>query len=143
MLFFTENSYLEVLSEPNFENVFTLRSTSPFALKPFEPHTPASIMLNRRSKFPYVLHVRREKVAEILDCIAVLIETEITNYPVSARVPIYLVEGHDPLSRAIVKLLVKASEFDIYLDEIEALRDVAFFPIYKPLEEIMEEGGFK
>lgn len=144
MLFLTENGYLEVLSEPQFENVFTLQSTDPGVLKKFEPHTPASIMVNRRSKMPYVLHVRKEKVAEVLDCVSVLLEkNESAASPISARVPIYLVEGLDSEAKKQVKLLVKSLEFDEMKEQIESLEDVAFYPIYKPLTDIMEEGGLR
>lgn len=143
MLFFTDNGYLEVLSEPQFENVFTLQATDPEVLDLFLPHTPASIMINRRSKFPYVLHVRKEKVAEILDCIAVLFEVEESASSISARVPIYLVEGKDLTVQKPVKLLVKAMEFKEMKQQVESLVDVALYPIYKSLDDIMDEGGLR
>lgn len=143
MLFFTDDGYLEVVSEPQFENVFTLQATDPKALNPFLEHTPASVMMNRRSRFPYVLHVRKDKVAEVLGCIAVLFEVEQSSVAISARVPIYLVEGKDAVEELPVKLLVKSLEFKELKQEVESLLDVAMYPIYKPLDDIMEEGGFR
>lgn len=143
MLFFTDAGYLEVLSEKAFENVFTLQASTPDALKLFEAHTPASIMVNRRSRYPYVLHVRKEKVAEVLDCVSVLFDTEVAQLPISARVPLYLVEGKDANSQEPVRYLLSAIEFDTYKSELEALVDTATFPIYKRLDEIMDEGGLK
>lgn len=141
MLFFTKNGFLEVLSEPQFENVFTLQATDAGDLIPFTSHTPATVMFTPRSDYKYVLYVRKEKVAEILEFIPVLFETDRAQLPLSARVPLYLIEGLDPFEGKAVKLLVEAIELKGMQSKIESLVDVAMYPIFKSPDAIMDEGG--
>lgn len=143
MLFFTENGFLEVLSESQFENVFTLQATDATDLIPFTEHTPATVMFNPRSSYKYVLYVRKEVVAEILNFIPVLFEVETSNVVISARVPLYLVEGIDPVAQTPVKLLLGSMEFKGMREQIDSLVDMAMYPIFKSPDAIMDEGGLR
>lgn len=143
MLFFTENGFLEVLSEPQFENVFTIQATDAADLIPFVDHSPTAVMFNPRSSYKYVLYVRKEKVAELLDFIPVLFESENAHVSLSKRVPLYLVEGTDPVIDAPVKFLLSAMEFKGMQKQIDSLVNVATYPIFKPPREIMDEGGLR
>lgn len=143
MLFPTEHGFLQVSAEKEFSNVFTLQATDVRDLKPFEARTPASIMVNRRAQFPFVLHVRKEVVAEVLDCLAILFETEDSNKQISAHAPMLLVDGKSSETEERVKLLLQSVELDEMKNEIAEIVDFACYPIYKPLTVIMEEGGLR
>lgn len=141
MLFLTKNGFLEILSESQFTNVFTLHATDAADLVQFVDHTPATVLFNPRSECKYVLWMRKEIVAELLDFIPVLFETENTLLAVSKRVPLYLVEGVDPISNTPVKLLVSSMEFKGMQVQIDALIDMAMYPIYSSPEALMDAGG--
>lgn len=141
MLFFTENGFLEVLSESQFENVFTLHATNAADFVQFVDHTPATVMFNPQSVYQYALWVRKEIVAEILGFIPVLFEVETSKVAVSTRVPLYLVEGTDPVAQTPVKLLLGAREFMGMRHQIDSLVDMAMYPIFTSPEAIMNRGG--
>lgn len=142
MLFFTENGFLEVLSESQFENVFTLHATNAADFVQFTDHTPATVMFSPGSFYQYALWVRKEIVAEILGFIPVLFEVETSRVAVSTRVPLYLVEGKDPVAQTPVKLLLGAKEFMSMREQIDSLVDIAMYPIFSSPEAIMKRGGF-
>lgn len=143
MLFFTQNGFLEVLSEAQFENVFTIQATDAADLVLFAEHTPTAVMFNPKSSYKYVLYVRKEKVAELLDFIPVLFEKEDAHLSLSKRVPLYLIEGNDPITNSPVRLIISSHEFPGMQKRIDSLVDVATFPIYKSPDDLMSEGGLR
>lgn len=142
MLFITENGFLDVVYEPNFKNVFTLQTNDFEALKKFAPHTPAKIMRSRRAtRYPYMLHVRKEIVAKILGYLPILFEAEVLDKPISANAPLFLLEGVDVEYASEFKLLAEPDELPGIQKSLAQISDLAIYPVYSTPDAMMEGGG--
>ena len=131
MLFLTKNGFLQLVAESKFKNVITLQTNDRAALDAFEGLTPSKVMVNVRDiQYPYVLHVRKEVVAEVLDCPTVLLPGAVSIGIVSAVPKAYVLEGYDRDFATPVKVDASPDELTGLTKSLGELENLAIYPIY-------------
>ncbi|WP_138275916.1 hypothetical protein [Rhodoluna limnophila] len=131
MLFLTQNGFLQLVDESKFRNVITLQTNDRAALDAFEELTPSKVMVNVRDhQYPYVLHVRKEVVAEVLDCPTLLLPGAVTGGIVSASPKAYVLEGYDRDYATPVKVDARPDELDGLTKTLGDLENLAIYPVY-------------
>lgn len=144
MLFLTNYGFLNVVFEPQFIGVFTLQTNDRSALEPFEDRGPSTVMVNANDiTYPYVLHVRKEIVAEVLDCPALLWECELATKPVSAKPFAFAIEGFDRDYAQPVLTYSRPDELPGLTDSLHSLENIAIYPMYVDVRKDMNRAGGK
>ncbi len=131
MLFLTQNGFLQLVDESKFKNVITLQTNDREALGAFEALSPSKVMMNVRDiQYPYVLHVRKEVVADVLGCTTVLLPGAVSGGIVSAAPKAYVLEGYDRDFASPVTVDASPDELEGLTKSLSELENLAVFPIY-------------
>lgn len=142
MLFLTDQGFLNVVVEPQFTGVFTLQTNDRSALEPFENQGPAKVMVNPQDiTYPYVLHVRKEIVAEVLDCPALLWECELATRAISAKPLAFAIEGFDRDYAQPVLTYSRLDELAGLKESLHSLENIAIYPMYVDVRKDMNVEG--
>lgn len=139
MLFLTENEFIDVVQEEQFQDVVTVSSSSILALARFRRRSEGDIIVNANNEMlPYSVHVTRDDAAHLIQSHRVWGAEKVDNFSPSPVA--YCYRGYERETENAVWGYCWANEFDDYYCSQDDLEDVRFFPLFKVPKELAESN---
>lgn len=141
MLVLTESGFLEIVKEPQFEDIYTVQSTDLNSVKLFRKHTRSKAVLHDYSRtYRFYVYAYLEDIAKALGMAinSADIETldkNISPAPVGYRVLGFWHDKEDDIQADVLAEELKDFRFgtDFYFDEFRA------WPLFHMTDELIEQ----
>lgn len=138
MLFLTENDFIDVVKEEQFQDVVTVSASSPLVLSRFRRYSEGKIIMNADNMvFPYIVHVTIDDAAHLIKSSRVYGAEKVANF--SPEPVAYCYRGYERETENPTWGYCWPAEVDDVYFSLDDLEDVRFYPLFEIPKELQDE----